>query len=170
MKYFLSLLIVPILSCANIDSDSGSKVTLDSANGIHSNSKPSTTSQDTTNLVFSTDLQIKMKALIGLWNLKGLHMIDKKGTRTEFQQASTTIEFTGDHKMISKVGQIVAESHWDYDNSINRLTTILKKINGNNTESKVTQENKIIYLTSSKLIYQYNDPVTGYILEMQYGK
>ena len=170
MKWRVVFCSLPLISCTNGASKENKMNPIHPIRDKNSDRTMDNPVQDSANLIYSKNLQIKISALVGSWKLKALHMIDKNGHATEFQQPNTKIEFSEDHRMVSTVGQIVAESHWDYNNISNRLTTTLEKIDGSKTDVNVKQENQIIYLSSNKLTYQFDDPLTGYLLEFQYDK
>jgi hypothetical protein len=126
--------------------------------------------KDSSNLASSKNLQMKIKAVLGLWHLTKLLMIDKNGEKTELTQSETTMEFVDKMNWISHSSGITAEGIWDYNNNSNILTTSSEKLNGTVLESKIIQRNKVIYLSGNNMIYLYDDPVTATTLEMHYRK
>ena len=167
MKLISTFIFLFIFSCKNPTSTK--TVNISSNNTTIIDTSFSTVVKDSLNLVSSKDLELKRKAIGGLWHLTMFLMIDKNGGKTELPQQETTMEFFDKMNWISHASGFTAEGIWDYNDS-NILTTSSEKLNGSIMESKIIQKNKVIYLSRDSLIYLYNDPVTASILEMRYKK
>ena len=168
LSAFFLLFIISIISCHNpapnktLIVSSNDKTLVDTSfSGVI---------KDSSNLASSKNLQVKIKAILGLWHLTKFIMIDKNGGKTELSQSETTMEFFDKMNWISHTSGITAEGIWDYNNNSNILTTSSEKLNGTLLGSKIIQKNKVIYLSSNNMIYLYDDPVTAATLEMHYRK